>query len=300
MVKIGSITVGSSLLPYVKLSILMGFGPPKITSSSRGTDGKFLSGSVPSNASDLHRPDLMGKQFGMVRVISPTLIRRRHPHKKWDTQVVVTCTCTGCGVVKDIDYHNLMKGKTRGCQSCSRTIHPLYKTLRRRLQAALDRCANPENPSFHRYGGRGITFKFASVRDAVLYVLKNVVLPPKLTPDWHLDRKDNNKGYEPGNIRFVPRPDNALNQERNLGARVTFRGYLVPPSHALHLFRHFNPEIKYSDATLRNLIPVLTEEEIVRKWTTVHSEKPRGRYGTFSTPDPEIVSRFLEGLYTTA
>jgi hypothetical protein len=71
------------------------------------------------------------------------------------------------------------------------------------------RCTNPDNPRFADYGGRGITLCnrwhdfnafYADVGDR----------PNDLT----LDRIDNDKGYEPNNVRWISRADNNRNSRR--------------------------------------------------------------------------------------
>lgn len=66
-----------------------------------------------------------------------------------------------------------------------------------------DRCNNPGNKSYHDYGGRGISIikewndRFLSFYD---YVKK---LPNYMKEGYTLDRIDNDKGYEPGNLRWA-------------------------------------------------------------------------------------------------
>jgi hypothetical protein len=54
------------------------------------------------------------------------------------------------------------------------------------------------------------------------------------------------------------------------------------------------PEVKYADATLKRLMYHFTDAEIADRFFNLPSCKPKGVYGTFSTPDPSIVSRYLE------
>jgi hypothetical protein len=92
-----------------------------------------------------------------------------------------------------------------------------------------------------------------------------------------LDRINNNKGYAPGNLRFVLRRLNVANQERCR-------------SIAFHQFRQDYPEVRYADNTLRDMLcRGLTPEQIVERWGQP-SCKPKGLYGTFSTADPVIAS----------
>lgn len=81
------------------------------------------------------------------------------------------------------------------------------------------RCLVPTNAAYPDYGGRGIT-----VCDRWLDSPENFVadMGPKPTPKHEIDRIDNNRGYEPGNCRWVTRSENDRN--RRSTAWVTFDG----------------------------------------------------------------------------
>lgn len=79
------------------------------------------------------------------------------------------------------------------------------------------RCLNPKNPAYNNYGGRGITLFDPWINDYKAfeeYILTN--LKEKPTPKHSLDRKDNNKGYEPGNLRWATSKEQARNKRNNI------------------------------------------------------------------------------------
>lgn len=75
-----------------------------------------------------------------------------------------------------------------------------------------DRCSNPKNPYFHNYGGRGI--KLHPDLAASFPAFKQAV-GPRPSPLHTLERKDNNKGYEPGNLAWATKKEQARNQRKN-------------------------------------------------------------------------------------
>lgn len=76
------------------------------------------------------------------------------------------------------------------------------------------RCFNPTHPQFDGYGGRGITICAAWVDDYVAF--RDWALANGWEPGLHLDRRDNDGGYEPGNCRFVTRAVSAGNTRTNV------------------------------------------------------------------------------------
>lgn len=72
-------------------------------------------------------------------------------------------------------------------------------------QRMIDRCRNPHNRFFPRYGGRGIQICIAWA-DSYVQFLADVGRRPG--PDFDLDRIDPDGHYTPGNVRWLPRHEN--------------------------------------------------------------------------------------------
>lgn len=73
-------------------------------------------------------------------------------------------------------------------------------------RAMVDRCHNPKSPYFGRYGGRGIAVILEWRTSFTNFQTHIRSLGFEDIPPGHsIDRIDNERGYEPGNIRVVDR-----------------------------------------------------------------------------------------------
>lgn len=83
--------------------------------------------------------------------------------------------------------------------------HPLRHTW----QGMLDRCENPRNARYARYGARGITVceRWHDIRLFVQDIEREIGLRPSRCAEcggkYSLDRIDNDGDYEPGNVRWA-------------------------------------------------------------------------------------------------
>ena len=162
------------------------------------------------------------------------------------TKGKVLCRCQ-CGRESNVIVRDVLAGKSGSCKSCSMRLRMKMVTQEERIvrakkasaaaveklslrinpyetkygiaqikqlahifSSAKQRCSNPSALSFYNYGGRGIAFRFPSIRAAVEWVLDN--LGDKPTPLHSLDRVDNDRHYEPGNLRWATRTEQARNK----------------------------------------------------------------------------------------
>ena len=114
----------------------------------------------------------------------------------------MSCGCLG-------NFHGLRHGHCRGGKSSP--IALVFHGMK-------DRCYNPKNPRFKRYGGRGITICQEWLEDPALFF--NWAISNGWSLGLQIDRKENDLGYIPDNCRFVPsfingrnRSTTKLNQE---------------------------------------------------------------------------------------
>ena len=245
---------------------------PQTTRSGRGVDGCGLANARRMEPTSLSRA-AVGKLFGNLMVISEERLRvGRHTY--------LLTKCTLCGMERWQAQNNLRRGLA-GCRKCGRAKAKGREALRvpkwlyQRAQAAQQRCVNPTEGSYPRYGGRGIEFHFESPRAMALWVQENL----GLRPDMEIDRINNNGHYEAGNLRWATGAQNLANSRKS------------KVSAEFHAFKMAHPEIRYADSTLRHLLlEGMTPEQIIERYHRP-SCKPKGVYGTFSTPDPVIASR---------
>lgn len=118
---------------------------------------------------------------------------------------------------------------------------------------AKQRCTNPNSRAYADYGGRGVEFRFPSVRAFAEWVLMNVGFRPSASHS--LDRIDNNRHYEPGNLRWATRSEQARNKR---AYRRTNNGERIRTLHNLR------PDLTYE--TLRLWIKQgATDEAILQR-----------------------------------
>lgn len=75
-------------------------------------------------------------------------------------------------------------------------------------KAARYRCISPKSSDWLNYGGRGVQFQFQSFWEFYNHI------GPRPFPELTLERIDNDRHYEIGNVRWATRKEQAANSRR--------------------------------------------------------------------------------------
>lgn len=182
--------------------------------------------------------DRLGETYGRLKVIE------RAPNKSVkDTNARWLCKCE-CGNECVVYGQDLQRGKQVSCgcynreriqsHGMSRThVNGVWRSMR-------DRCTNPNNKSYHNYGGRGITV------DARWDSFKTFYEDMGERPEnYTLERLDNNKGYSKENCKWVTMTDQ-LNNRRN--------NHLITHNGVTHTMAEWSKITGIKWDTLRNRI----------------------------------------------
>lgn len=124
----------------------------------------------------------------------------------------------------EIYGHNLRGGRSLGCRSCGNKIHGLSRTTEYKIcYLAIRRCVDPTTNDFEHYGGKAdpVTVQGnwhtpenlgIGAAHMTQYVLDTIGKRP---PRHQIDRIDNDRGYESGNLRWVTASQNCRNRSDN-------------------------------------------------------------------------------------
>jgi hypothetical protein len=152
----------------------------------------------------------LGKKFGKLTVIGFGEVTK-------NDGTLYICECE-CGYVKGYSGSKLKKGKIVQCLHCSNsqkgTKHGFYKYPEYKIwQSIKRRCLCPSDKAYPRYGGRGISIYMGWAESFSVFI-KDVGFRPE--EGLALDRIDNNRGYEPGNVRWASHMVNCNNTRKNV------------------------------------------------------------------------------------
>jgi hypothetical protein len=169
------------------------------------------------------KSNLSGLVFGRLKVLEQTDLRSKDGSIKW------LCSCS-CGTICTVPSVNLVRGNTSSCGCLQKelagqngkkflTTHaqsysPVYPIWAMMVQ----RCTNPKNVNFHKYGGRGITVCDKWLTFEGFYA----DMGDRPTENHSIERIKNNGNYEPSNCKWATVQEQANNTRRN--KIITYKG----------------------------------------------------------------------------
>lgn len=154
--------------------------------------------------------DIAGVRFGKLTVLRA--VPRVTRFSRW------LCACD-CGKLKEADGRHLQDGNTKSCgclmggRRATTVRHDMWRSPEYvSWGSMIQRCTNPNSPSWPRYGGRGIVVCDSWKRFENFFADMG-----ERGNGLTLDRIDNNGNYEPGNCRWATWSTQAINKPYNKG-----------------------------------------------------------------------------------
>lgn len=159
--------------------------------------------------------DITNKKFNRLTVIRRLIEKDIYGRKLW------FCKCD-CGKFISTTISLLRKGKVKSCGCLNKELQQKFKEKATKHNLRynpyysvwadmIQRCTNPKNGNYYKYGARGIT-----VCDEWLTSFENFYndMGDRPSKEYSLDRKDNNSNYEPNNCKWSTRSEQQ-NNKRN-------------------------------------------------------------------------------------
>jgi hypothetical protein len=161
-------------------------------------------------------PITQGKRYGALTALSQVWLTTANGPRRsmWK------CVCD-CGALSTVASANLKNGHTKSCGCLkiaatirAKTTHGATKGRARLPEYKVwtdikSRCLNPRRHSYACYGGRGITICDEWRSDFAAFFAH---MGPRPSAHHQIDRIDNDRGYEPGNCRWVTKAANVRNR----------------------------------------------------------------------------------------
>jgi hypothetical protein len=210
----------------------------------------------------------LGDRFGRLVVVERAE-NRVEPSGAVRAQWLCNCDCGGSIVVPG---HSLQRGLTRSCGCLLREKTPKHGMALTRVyriwSSIRQRCENPVNTAYHRYGGRGIEV-CERWKDFENFYADMGDCPPDMT----VERIDNDRGYEPGNCRWASRLEQANN--RSVNVHITHKGEKKTLAEWGRVTGLGKQTITQRLAKGWSIERILTEPLVPRSARTAHLHKPK-------------------------
>lgn len=168
----------------------------------------------------LEKLKLSGQKFGRLTVLYENPVRTKRGNLRWD------CHCE-CGNKTTVAGSDLRKGSTTSCGCYKEEFLFTHRKTGSKVYKAWGsikaRCCDVNSKDYDRYGGAGISIHPDFVVSFEAFYAE-VGDPPEESYKWSVDRIDNQKGYEPGNMRWATAAQQSRNQSMRSDNKSGFVG----------------------------------------------------------------------------
>lgn len=213
------------------------------------------------------RLHLEGERYGKLVVVEeaePIYSKTGKMIRRWK------CKCD-CGNITIVRHGDLRNGSTVSCGCYNYEKESAVKThgysrtkLGNVFEGMKQRCNNPKNKNYEKYGGRGIKICTEWLND------------PKKFFDWaikngykeglSIDRIDVNGNYEPDNCRWADNETQCLNQRLRKDNKTGYKGiYYSEGVHRVQIRRNKKRYYFGSYKTLPEAVKVLEDAKAMVK-----------------------------------
>ena len=139
--------------------------------------------------------------------------------RKDDHSFILWFAKCNCGTVREVREEALLRGASRSCGCIAArkakalfTKHSMSRTPTHQAWRAMRyRCTRPSHPSYHNYGGRGISVCQEWMESFMQFLSDMGEKPKGLT----LERIDNNKGYYKENCKWATHREQCRNMRKS-------------------------------------------------------------------------------------
>lgn len=189
-------------------------------------------------------PYRAGHMFGSLRLLSPVLVRERYTSRSGKRCIYlrVKCLCVECGRETVPLWDNVKSGKTTRCTKCAhrasrlkvvqntwgRMPDEIDQWIRCKWFGIRGRCDDPTNRGYANYGGRGVRLseEFRNPIAFIDYMRTVGDVQDAFRRKLEIDRINNDRGYERGNLRWSTHSENNLNKRNTF--KVEYDGKTMP------------------------------------------------------------------------